>query len=89
MRKARQSATEIGAFKLCVFGHCSRQEAFAQRAVPHEADSEFLDRGNDFLLGSSCPQRVFALESSHRLNGVRATDRLRACLGESEVLDLA
>jgi hypothetical protein len=34
------------------------------------------------------PQRVFALKSSERLDGVCATDRLHACFRKAEVLDL-
>src|ERR1019366_5145673 len=71
------------------FIHCSRQEAFAERAIWHESDSELLKGRNHFLLGSSCPQRVFALECCQGLNGVCTTDRFCGCLGKSEVLDLA
>src|SRR3990172_7014893 len=35
------------------------------------------------------PQRVLALQRRHRLDGVRATDRLHAGLGQAEVPDLA
>jgi len=35
------------------------------------------------------PQRVFALERSHRLDGVRAADGLRASFGHPKVLHLA
>ena len=42
-----------------------------------------------FLLRRPRPQRVFALESSDRLDGVCATDGLHACFGKAEVLDLA
>ena len=41
------------------------------------------------FFGLPPPQRVFALESSDRLDGVGATNRLDACLGKAEVLDLA
>jgi hypothetical protein len=42
----------------------------------------------DFLLRSSHPQGVFALEGSERLNCVGATDRLHSCFGKAEVLDI-
>src|SRR5258705_8992479 len=71
------------------FHPSSRQESFTQRAIGHHADSKFLQRWQHFLLRLSPPQRVFALQCRHGLNGVRATDRLDARLGKSEVLYLA
>src|SRR5882762_9841848 len=44
--------------------------------------------GNTSFSGP-CPQRVFALNRSHRLYGVRTPDRLHARLGEAEVPDLS
>jgi len=41
------------------------------------------------LFRGSRPQRVFALQGSDRLDRVCATDRLHACFGKAEVLDLA
>ena len=35
------------------------------------------------------PQRVLALKGCYRLNGMSATDRLHACLRQSEVPDLS
>ena len=46
-------------------------------------------RRQHLLLGLPPPQRVFALDGGDRLDGVGATDRLHARLGEAEVLDLA
>src|ERR1019366_402770 len=54
-----------------------------------KADSEFLKGRYDFLLRSPRPQRVFALQSSDRLDCVCATDGLHSCFGKAEVLDLA
>jgi hypothetical protein len=67
----------------------SRVEALAERAEGDEADAELLERRQDLLLGLSPPQRIFALEGSDRLNGMGAPDRLHACFGKAEVLDLA
>ena len=87
-RKARQRAAEIGAVEFRVFVDLAGQEALAKRAIRHEADPEFLERGYHFLLRLPPPQRVFALQRGERLDGVRAANRLHACLGKSEVLDL-
>ena len=45
--------------------------------------------GRISVSGSPPPQRVLALERRHRLDGVRATNRLRAGLRQPEVPDLA
>src|SRR2546423_13071661 len=88
-RKARQGAAEVGAVEGRVLVDLAREEALAQRAVRHEADSEFLKRRYHFLLRGSRPQRVLALEGCERLDCMCATDRLHACFGHAEVLDLA
>src|SRR5437868_1435604 len=69
-------------------GSGPREEAFAERAEGHEADPEFLARGQHVLLGLSPEERVFALERRDGLHRVGAPDRLDARLGEAEVLDL-
>src|ERR1019366_3489032 len=74
-REARQGAAKVGAVELGVLVHLSREEALTQRAVGNESDSEFLKGRYDFLLRGPRPQRIFALESSDRLDCVRATDR--------------
>src|SRR2546430_5708849 len=88
-REARESAAKVGAVELRVFVDFSGKEAFAKRTVWNEADSQFLKRRYHFLLRSSGPQGVFALKRSERLHGVCSTDRLHACFGKTEVLDLA
>src|SRR5690606_13866674 len=65
------------------------QEAFAQGTEGYEADPEFFQRWQDFRLRLAPPQRVFALQGSHRLHRVSAADGLDASFGQSEVLDLA
>ena len=45
--------------------------------------------GHAVCSGSRSPQRVLALDGGDRLDGVGATDRLRARLGQAEVLHLA
>src|SRR6478672_1591735 len=86
--KARQGAAEVGAVEGGVLVHLAREEAPAQRAVGHKADSELLKGRYHFLLRSSRPHRVFALKSSERLDCVCPTDRLHACFRKAEVLDL-
>ena len=46
-------------------------------------------RRQDLGFGLTPPQRIFALERGDRLDRMRAADRLRARLGEAEVLHLA
>ena len=85
----RAGAAEVGAVEGRVLVDLAREEALAQRAVRDEADAEFLQGRDDLRLGLPPPQRVFALEGRDRLDGVGATNRLHARLGEAEVLDLA
>src|ERR1039458_926945 len=88
-REARQGAAEVGAVELRMFVDLAREEAPAQGTVRDQADSKFLQGRYHFLLRSPRPQRIFALESSDRLNGVCAADGLHSCFGKAEVLDLA
>src|SRR5215217_3517978 len=48
------------------------EEAFAERAVGHEADTEFLAGWEHFLFWPAPPQRVLTLDGRHRLDGVCA-----------------
>ena len=65
------------------------EKARAERTERHEADAELLAGGEHaVLLDVARPQRVLALHGGDRLHGVRATDRLRARLGQAEVLHL-
>src|SRR2546421_398576 len=66
----------------------SIEKALAQRAVRHQVNSEFLESRYHLLLRSPRPERVFALESSERLDRVCATDGLHSCFGKAEVPDL-
>src|SRR5271157_813148 len=88
-REARQGAAEVGTVELRIFVDLAREETLAQWAVRDQADSEFLQGRYHFLLRSPRPQRIFALESSERLDCVCATDGLHSCFGKAEVLDLA
>src|SRR5437762_1351258 len=88
-RKSGERIAEVGAVERCVFIDLARQEAFAERTVWNEADSQFLESRYHFFLRRPRPQRVFALKRGQRLDGVRAPDRLRSCFGKAEVLHLA
>src|SRR5512136_2346278 len=72
--KARDNVAEVGTVERSVFVDLSGEEAFTQRAIWNETDSEFLKGRYHFLFRLSPPQRVFALECRHGLNGMRATD---------------
>jgi len=65
------------------------EEAFAERAERDEADAEFLQRGQYVCFWLSGPQRVLGLQGGDRLDGVGATDRGGAGVGQAEVADLA
>src|SRR5918994_1790793 len=88
-REARNDVAEVGTVERRVLVDRARQEALAERAEGDEADTELLESRQDLLLGLSPPQRIFALEGSDRLHRVCAPDRLHACFGKAEVLDLA
>jgi hypothetical protein len=86
--KTGQGAAEVGAVEFGVFIDLARQETLSKRAVRHQADSEFLERGYYFLLRFSPPQRVFALECGDWLDSVCAADGICSCFGKPEVLNL-
>ncbi len=88
-REARHDVAEIGLIELRLFGDLARKKTFSQETEWNESDAKFLKRRQYFNFRLSPPQRVFALERSHRLDGVRAADRHRSRLREAEVLDLA
>src|SRR5207253_2022657 len=52
-REARKSAAKVGAVESSVFVDLAREEALAQRAVGHEANFEFFEGRNHFLLRGS------------------------------------
>ena len=88
-RESRDDVAEVGAFKFGALVDFPGEEAFAQRAERNEADPEFLQSWNHLRFRLAPPQRVFALERGHRLDGVRAADRLHSSLGKAKVLYLA
>src|SRR6266481_851303 len=87
--KARDDVAKVLAVEARALVDRTREEALAERAERNEADPQFLKSWQNLLLRLSPPQRVFALEGSDGLNGMSAPDRLRACFGQSEVLDHA
>src|SRR5262245_60785186 len=87
-RKAREDVAEVGTVERSVFVDLSREEAFPQRAIWNEADSEFLEGRQRFRFRPSRPQRVFALDCSDRLDRMCATNRLRSCFRKAEVFHL-
>src|SRR2546421_11982622 len=88
-REPRNDVAEVGTVERRALVDLPRQEALAQRAERNEPDAELLERRKEFVLRASPPQRVLALHSGDRLDGVSAADRLHAGLGEPEVLHLA
>src|ERR1039458_9562778 len=88
-RKTRHNVAEIGAVERRFLGDSARKEALAKRTERAKADAELLQRWQNLLLRLSPPQGILALQSSHGLHGVSTANRLYACFGQAEVLDLA
>ncbi len=88
-REARNDVAEIGTVEGRVLVDGARKEALAQRTEGDEADPELLKCRQNLLLRLAPSQRILALQRGHRLDDVSAADRLYACFGETEVLDLS
>ena len=89
-REARHDAAEVVARRSSVFSLI----APVRKPLPSGLNGtkpmpSSSSVGRISCLGLAPPQRVFALQRGDRLDGVRAADRLRAGLGQAEVLDLA
>jgi len=88
-RESRDGAAEILGIEFGVLVDLPGEEASAERAEGNESDSEFFERGKNFLFRLTPPERVLTLERRDGLNFVRAADGSHACFGEAEVLHLA
>src|SRR5579864_4130548 len=88
-RKPWERAAEVDTLERRIFVHLSSEEAFPQWAIGNEADSKLLQRRQHILLAIAEPERVFALDSGHRLNDVCTADRVRRGFRHAEVLHLA
>ena len=88
-RKARHSTAEIFVAEGGVSADLAGQKTFAERRERHKADAQFFQHGKYLGLRLAPPHRVFALQRRDRLNGMGAPDGLSACLGQSEMPDLA
>jgi hypothetical protein len=89
-RETRQDVSEIALTELGIFVHRTGEEAFAERAVGHEADAEFVARFEDAIgFRPARPKGILVLQRGDRLHSVRPTDRLRAGFREAEMLHLA
>jgi len=88
-REARQGAAEVGTVELRIFIDLAREEPLAQGAVGDQADSEFLKGRDDFRFRAPPPQRIFALQSRDRLDGVCAADGLHARYLQAEPISRA
>src|SRR3569832_987943 len=87
-RKARDGIAEVGAVELRILVDGPCEKTFAQRTEGNQADLQLLKRRQNFLLRLAPPKGIFALEGSHRLDGMGAANRLRAGFGKAEMLDL-
>src|SRR5437879_4863505 len=88
-REARDDVPEVGAVEGGLIVDLPGEEPFAEGTEGHEPDAQFLERRQYFAFGFAPPQRVLALQRGHRLDPMRATNRLNARFGAPEVFDLA
>ena len=89
-REAWEILAKIVVTELGVLGHGTCQEAFAQRAVAHQADAEFLARCENAIgLRPARPQRILILQRRDRLHRMGAADSLCAGLRQPEMFHLA
>src|SRR6266487_2616464 len=75
LSKAREHRPNIAGIKRLRSIHLAGEETLAEWAPGNEADSEFFTRRQYFRFRISRPQRVFALDRSDRLHGMRPADR--------------
>ena len=71
--KARHDVAEITFVERRVLIDVSGKKPFAQRTERHKTNSEFFTSWQHFLFRFSPPQRIFALQRSHRLDCMRPT----------------
>ena len=69
--------------------HRPAEDPATQRRERHEADPEFAQRRQDFVLDPAVEQRVLALHGRERVHRVRPADRRRGRLGQPDVPGLA
>ena len=67
----------------------ARQQAAAERRVGDNLDAERAARGHDFGLDVARPHRPLLLDAVDRVHGVRAANRVGACLGQRNAARLA
>jgi len=82
-------APEIGLVERGVCIDFAREKSGAERAERDEPNAEFLQCGQHFRLGTAIPQRVFALNGRHRLDGMGAAYCFNARLRKAEMFNFA
>ena len=83
------AAADIGAVEFRVFVNLTCKIAAPERAKGDEADSELFTGGQHFGFGFSPPDRIFALDGGHALNGMGAADEIGAGFRQPEMFDLS
>src|SRR6266853_1163235 len=86
--KAWDGVAEIRLIELRIFVDLACQKTLAKRSKWNESDPEFLKRRQHHFFRLPPPERVLTLKCGDRLNRVCATDRLRSCFRQAEVLNL-
>ena len=89
LAETRDCVAKIGAVELRVRADFSREKAFAQGTEGNKSDAEFFQGRQHFHFRLTPPQRIFALERAHRLDGVGAADGLHAGFGQAKVFDFS
>jgi hypothetical protein len=88
-REPRMAPTVVAGGEIVLAADPTGQESAPERRVRDQSDPEFAEHGQHPGLHIPGPQRHLGLNRRDRVHGVRATDRVRSCLRESEVADLA
>src|SRR5262249_8694097 len=84
----RPVPTPVVLWQILEASQLAGEEAAAERAVRDEADAQFPDGGDEFVLGVATPQRILGLQGRDRVYGVRPADGRGRRLAQAEVADL-
>ena len=81
-------ATPVVRWQILEASQLAGEEAAAERAVRDEADSQFPDGGDEFVLRVAAPQRILGLQGGDRVYGMRPADGRGRRLAQPEVTHL-
>ena len=81
-------ATPVVRWQILEASQLAGEEAAAERAVRDEADAQFPDGGDEFVLWVAAPQRILGLQGGDRVYGMRPADGRGRRLAQAEVTHL-